>query len=391
MTNNNLSVRIQTQSLFLREELEELILSIGGADIQGISDTGYCDLLILDMGSDPEKDFDYLNALQAAKLVGEIFLTSANTAPEILIQALRIGVKEFLPQPIKQEDVRGAFRKFIARRQPQQSVPEAARKKGQIISVIGSKGGVGTTTIAVNLATCFQNLEGVGSVAVVDMNPLFGDVSFFLGVDANGFDWLDVSKNIARVDETYLLSILLKHSSGVYILPPPTKLLQDAEAVGRAMTILFAKMQNLFDYVVVDIGNSLNVLSRIALKVSNGIMIAAQMNLPCLINIKRFREAMPDLGSLNDENILVVMNRYQKNAVVSLKEAEESLKKKVFWTLPNDYKTVFNAINQGKPLSSAAASTEIAKSFKAMASTMTRKKQKPEIKKTGLFTFDFLS
>ncbi len=244
---------------------------------------------------------------------------------------------------------------------------------------------MGATTIAVNLAACLKELEGVESVAIVDMNPVLGEVPFFLNVDVNGFDWLDVSKNISRVDATYLMSILLKHPSGIRILPPPTSMIDDHEQIARSMGILFTKMQHMFDFTVVDIGKSINAVSTTVLKMSDRIVIAVQMSLSCLIGVKRIREALQGFDNLNGDGIDVVVNRYQKNSLFTLKEAEESLKKKILWTIPNDYKTVFSAINQGKPLNLAAGGTEISKNFTELASMISEKRGKTERKKTGLF------
>jgi pilus assembly protein CpaE len=385
MPENSVSVRIQTRSRMLREELVEIIRAVGRALIQGPEDAGSCDLLIMEMGNDLEREFQLLNTIQSSGSAGEIFLTSENTHPEIFIRALRMGVKEFFPQPLNKEDVRTAYLKFIERNHPVKKIQEPDGRKGKILSIVGSKGGVGTTTIAVNLASSLMEMEGVGLVAVVDMNPLFGDVPFFLNLDVNGFDWLDVSKNIARVDETYLMSILLKHPSGIYVLPPPARLVDDPQAVARAMEILFAKMQNMFDFIVVDNGKSLNAVSKTVLKKSDRILIAALLSLPCLINIKRLREAMHDIGYLYDENIEIIVNRYQKNSLFTLKEAEDTMKRKVLWTLPNDYRTAFSAMNQGKPLNSAAGGAEISRSFKALAAMISDKNERKEKKKAGLF------
>ena len=88
---------------------------------------------------------------------------------------------------------------------------------------MGSKGGVGTTTIAVNLATSLHELKGSPSVVLVDMNPLLGEIPLFLNIKAS-FDWGELVKNINRVDSTFLMSILAKHTSGIYVLPAATAL-----------------------------------------------------------------------------------------------------------------------------------------------------------------------
>ncbi len=92
--------------------------------------------------------------------------------------------------------------------------------KGKVFTVFGAKGGVGTTTMAVNLATGMAQFKGNPSVALVDMNLLSGDVPLFLNMKS-AFNWVEVARNISRLDATYLMSILQKHVSGVHVLPAP--------------------------------------------------------------------------------------------------------------------------------------------------------------------------
>ena len=98
--------------------------------------------------------------------------------------------------------------------------------KGEIINVFGSNGGVGTTTVAVNLAASHTTMEKPPSVALIDMKPVFGDISTILNLDTP-FSWSEVTKNISRLDPTYLMSILTRHHSGVYVLPAPVELAKD--------------------------------------------------------------------------------------------------------------------------------------------------------------------
>jgi len=95
--------------------------------------------------------------------------------------------------------------------------------KGKIFTVFGAKGGAGTSTIAVNLATGMAQLKGNPSVALVDMNLLSGDVPLFLNMKSV-FNWVEVARNISRMDATYLMTVLQKHASEVHVLPAPMKM-----------------------------------------------------------------------------------------------------------------------------------------------------------------------
>ncbi|HQP71535.1 MAG TPA: P-loop NTPase, partial [Methanoculleus sp.] len=227
LSERTLSVRIETRSQKVREELEDAINAVGGMQVRDINDPGGYDLFIVDIGEEHGKDLHFVANILNAGVAGEVFLTSAKTNPEILIEALRIGAKEFFPQPLNAEEVQDALIKFKARAQKERAkVIAAPVRRGKIIDVVGSKGGVGTTTVAVNLATSLASMEGVQSVALMDMNLLFGDIPLFLGIEPV-FDWMEVAKNISRLDATYLMSTLYKHHSGIYVLPSPSKLMDE--------------------------------------------------------------------------------------------------------------------------------------------------------------------
>ena len=141
------------------------------------------DILILEIGDDAQKEFQKIQTLLNSGAIREIFVTSSRVEPELIIQAYREGVKEFFSQPIKKEEVVKALLKFKER----PPSPEK-KKEGKIITVLGSKGGVGTTTIAVNLAASFAQLDGHPRVALIDMNLLFGEIPLFMDVKST-FNW----------------------------------------------------------------------------------------------------------------------------------------------------------------------------------------------------------
>jgi len=143
------------------------------------SDPTSCDLWILEIGDDLEKEFETIKTVKADK-GKEVFLTSSRLDPDLLIQALRAGAKEFFSQPIKKEEVKDALLKFKEHKMSVKLTQEKMRRVGKVINVMGSKGGVGTTTVAVNLATSLAQSQGSPSVVLIDMNLLFGEIPIFL-------------------------------------------------------------------------------------------------------------------------------------------------------------------------------------------------------------------
>jgi pilus assembly protein CpaE len=308
-----------------------------------------------------------------------VFLTSKTTEADILIRALKAGAKEFFTQPINTAEVMGALLR-LREQEIGRISPQAEEKQGKIIVVFGSKGGVGTTTVAVNVATSLMELEGVQSVALIDMNLLFGEIPLFLNMEPV-FDWVEVARNISRLDPTYLMSIFTKHSSGIYVLPSPSRIGTDSFITAEVVEQLLKLMESMFDYIVIDSGQSIDDTSMKILEVSDVVLIVGVLSLPCLIKIKRLQETFRMVGYPNDQNIKIVMNRYNRKSDISLKEAEESLKKQIFWTIPNNYLATMSAINQGKPLSAVAGGADISKSFKDLTQTVIGSSEPKKVKK----------
>jgi pilus assembly protein CpaE len=375
MAENPILVRFEIKQPKVKEELEGIISSMEGFQLDNSVSSVSCDLLILEIGEDLKKEFQLAHNIQDSGMAGEIFFTSSRLDPELLLQALRVGAKEFWPQPIKKEEVRSALLKLKERRGKGKFDGEK-RKHGKIIDVIGSKGGVGNTTLAVNLAASLIETPGSPLVALIDMNLLFGEIPIFLNIESV-FNWGEIARNISRLDATYLMSILSKHSTGVYVLPSPTGL--DGVNVANPGIIekLLGLMRNVFDYIVIDGGQALDDISLKILEMSDMTLLVAILSLPCLTNVKRLLWIFQKLGYPQQEDIRIIINRHhRKLTVISPREAEESINQKIFWFIPNDYPTTMSAINQGKTLATVAPGAEVSKNIKELASQFIEKEEK---------------
>lgn len=330
------------------------------------------DILVMEIGEDLEKEFLLIQDAQKSHPIRDVFLTSSRTESEILLRALRSGAREFFPQPLNLDDFRGALSKFLDRNKDSEPA-DRSRRKGEIITFIGSKGGIGTSTVAVNFATNLYEVDsGCQSVVLVDMNLIFGDLPLFLDVDP-AFNWGEIARNISRLDPTFLLSVLSKHESGIYLLPSPTGLDGVNLATPQVIERLLSLMKVEFDYIVIDIGHSLNEISLKALEMSDRVVINFVSSLPCLVNMKRLLESFKQIGYPKEDNIEIVLSRHQKNSMISPKEAEEGLGKKIFWFVPNDYLTTMSAINQGKSLATVNQKAEITRNIKDFSAKIVAK------------------
>ena len=382
MSVNIYSIKLVLKSRKLSKKLVEIIRAAGGFEVLKEGDTRKPDLLIFELGKDAEKEMGLIGSLLDADEVGEVFLTSDVAEPSVLMQAIRVGAKEFFSQPIKAEEVIQALQKFRGRRKD--SVLKGEGKPGQIISVFGSKGGVGTTTVAVNLAVSMLQGQTGRSVVLLDMNTLFGEIPLFLEMSPQ-FHWGEITKNIQRLDNTFLTKILSRHDTGVQVLASPSYLNGHVRPTPKIMSHLLELMRGMFDYVIIDAGQSTDDTSLRVLELSDTLILITILSLPCLANTNKLIKSFLDLGYIAKDRIKIVLNRYLKNSEISLKDAEAGISKELFWIIPNDFTTTMSAINKGKPLPQIASKAAITKNFAELANALTMPETKQEKKKWKMF------
>lgn len=382
MENSIYTIKLILKSHKLSQNIADIICTTGGFEVLQERDTRKPDLLFFELGSDAEKEMAMIESLLKANEVGAVFLTAENAEPAVLMRVIRLGVKEFFSQPIQVDEIRHAFKRF--KKQQNESTLKGEEKSGKIISIFGSKGGVGTTTVAVNLAMSLLQTQKGQSVVLLDMNTLFGEVPLFLEMTPK-FHWGEITKNIERLDNTFLANILTRHESGIHVLPSPAYLNGHVRPTPEVMSHLLDLMKGMFDYVLIDTGQSTNDTSLRVIELSDTIMLITILSLPCLANTNRLIKSFLDLGYAEEARIKIVLNRYTKNNDISLKDAEAGIKKKLFWVLPNDFNTTMAAINKGKPLTQIASRATITKSFEDLARALQHPKSQQEEKNRKIF------
>ncbi len=382
MTDENICIKLEIRNRNLRREFESIIRSVPGFDIQKPGDVRPIDLWIFELSDEHDKDFQHVQNILNSGEVKELFLASTYSDQTLLKRAMQTGAREFFDQSVKEEEIRQALEKFKERRERLKN--ETPGKKGQIINVLGSKGGVGTTTIAVNLAVCLAELERVESVALIDMNLVFGEIPLFLDIEPT-YNWSEITKNISRLDATFLKNILSVDPSGVYVLCSPGYLSGYNVASPAIIESLLKVMRGMFDFVIIDGGHSMGNISLKILEMSDTVLIVSNLSIPCLANTNKLLKSFYDLGYPERERINIVINRHLKNSNISIEDAEKSFDKKIFRTIPNDYNTTISAINKGKPLTQFASKEPITENFREMASSICPSFEEKEGKKKRKF------
>ncbi|MDZ7666376.1 MAG: P-loop NTPase [Desulfotignum sp.] len=252
------------------------------------------------------------------------------------------------------------------------------------MSVIGSKGGVGTTTIAVNLADALAKKSIAPAVAIIDMNMVFGDIPMFLDITPK-HSWGDITKGFDRLDEFFLANVMTISAGGLHVLASPRYLDDNPEPTSRMMEALLTLMTQKYDYIVIDLGQSLNDAAFKTLQLSTLVQIVTIQSLPCLSNTNRLIQSLLKNNYTSEENLNIVLNRYIKKGMVNLETAKEGLGQDIGWIVPNDYDTSMTAINAGKTLFDTAPKSKLAKSFAGYADSLLPENNDKKKKKGWFF------
>lgn len=300
-------------------------------------------MICLDGG--PDRAFVLMEKLRTTSPDCVIFAVSKSTDGQLILKSVRAGAREFLPLPIDVEELYGALERLL---QTRHSSGDSKVRGCKVIAVAGATGGVGCTSIAVNIG-CNLAKKPENSVALVDLDLALGDADVFLD-SIPDYSLVDVTENVSRLDFQLLRKSLTKHSSGLYLLPRPIQL-QDLDLINpESLRRVFGLLRASFSHVVIDMSKSFSHVDLTALEMSNEIVLMVQLDLPCLRNMVRLLMSLQQIDSIRDKIKVVVNRAGLESGQISLKKAKETIGREVFFQIPNDYKTMIEMRNNGQPL-----------------------------------------
>lgn len=232
-----------------------------------------------------------------------------------------------------------------------------------IVSFLGTKGGTGTTTLAVNGAADIRNLTQRSTV-VVDLKSGPGDVALFLGLRPR-HSLLTALDHLAWIDPALLSKYVIEHDCGLHVLAAGDEFgrpaLRELDAVEQTLRALDAA----YDFVILDLGPPLTPAAQVALQLSDSILLVANPDVPCLRNLQRLIDGVKTAG-VAPERLQIVLNRASEFGVLSTAQIERVLGFAIAFSVSSDYRTVASAVNSGVPVSALRA-TELNLQFDAIA------------------------
>lgn len=285
---------------------------------------------------------------------------------ELVMQAMRAGMRELLWKPFPPEQLSDILRR-VGR-----ETPSASHRAGRLLPVVGAAGGVGTTTIATNLAVELAQLEhwegreGRPKVAIVDLDYRFGQVAMFLDAQPT-YTIAELCDTPEHIEAQMIERVMVKHPSGVHVLAHPNDLEQAGRISAAHTAGVLAALLEHYDFVVVDGPVRFDSSARAVFDMTDMYLIVLQLLVPAVRNADRLIQEL-GRGGYNLDQIRLVCNRCgRESGFLEPADVEATLRRKLDWTLPDDWKTASISANIGAALLDYAPKSKLRQAMQQFA------------------------
>jgi pilus assembly protein CpaE len=305
---------------------------------------GLPDVLLLDLSRDPEPYFQFGAQLRRARPAMKLVACSAAVPPnhQLLLEAMRCGVQDFLPKPVEADSLKEILTRFL-----QDLDIKDTAAMDRLIVVMGAKGGVGATTVAVNLGVQLSTFARKRVVLLDFARPL-GNAHLLLDLHPK-FGVRDAIDSLDRLDSHFFAGLLTRHKTKLEILGGATQP-EEWQSIGvPPLERVVNVAQNSFDVVLLDMGSQFSSEWSSILRMARMILIVAEANVPALWTMERRLLALKGLG-IDPERSRVIINRWHKGDEEVLKSIQKDINRPVFACLPNDFRMASASVNLGTPL-----------------------------------------
>lgn len=387
--NEKIRVLIVDDIAETRENIRKLLQFENDVEVIGVANTGRQgveiareekpDVVLMDINMPDLDGITATEKIKASNTYTQIVILSVQSDPNYMRRAMLAGARDFLTKPPAVDELSSAIRRAgeMAREERLKIVPtspgngkgpnvlvHAATSLGKVIVVYSPKGGVGCTTIAINLALTLHNEET--PVAIVDGNLQFGDVAVFLNEQGKN-SVIDLAPRSDELDPEIVEEVMITHaSSGVDVLAAPNRPEYAENVSGEQFSKLLQYLSRLYSYVIVDASSSLTDVVLSALDLSNLVVLITTQDIPAIKNTRLFLDLM-DILKIDRRRILFTMNRFDKRIGITPEKVGESFKQEIVAVIPSDERVVIPSINRGVPFMLGDRSRPISRSFLSLA------------------------
>lgn len=345
------------------------------------------DLAIVSLDADKPRALQMIGQLSVEH--PKLAILTISKDHQALLLSLQRGAKYFLTEPVELEDLLSALRRALGESGGLQDSSASSGGTGNstaiprqvmpcsVIAVLGSRGGVGTTTLAVNLAATLAN-DPNHAVALLDLDLALGDAD--IAVEVQGMENIsiaDLARNIQRLDMNFLKRALVKHeSTGLSILRHPLEI-QDMGVIHESHVERIVNLLKIsYTHLVLDLSKSFLPTDLMGLRMADQILLVAQLELGSLRNVVRLNHLLNNTEEMLGERVKVIINRVGAEAVeegISLNKAADVIGRAIFWQVPNDPKSVIQARVAGQPMVKHNPKSKIQQNIQGLAGTLTGK------------------
>lgn len=296
-----------------------------------------------------------------------VIIMSVQGENEYMKKAMSAGARDFLTKPFSGDElvktVRKTYETECRRREKNVGVKPAEEVKSTVVTVFSTKGGVGKTTIASNLAVSIARATKK-RVALLDLDLQFGDVAIMLNVSVKN-TISDLIKEVNQLDADMMEEYLVTHFSGVKVLPAPIKP-EYAEYITAAhVEKIINTLKDYYHYIIVDTSASFHETVLASLDMSDRILFVSTLDLPTIKNIKAGLDVMETLR-YPKEKINIILNKASEQFGIKYKDFENTLKYPIWSYIPEDSQTVITSANKGFPFVMTRTETKVAKAILGM-------------------------
>jgi pilus assembly protein CpaE len=293
-----------------------------------------------------------VSALKRQHPTTPVLLVTSTLDPTVVLDAMRAGVNECVAEPLQPAELETAVTRLLVHKQPAAS--------GQVFAFIGAKGGVGTTTAAVNVATELSR-AAPNRTLLIDLHLAHGDAAVFLGVEPR-FSVIDALDNIHRFDDAFFKGLVAPSPAGPHLLASSDRQLAQTSSVQRVRSLVEFATQ-LYRYVVLDVPRS-DAAALDALDQASRIVVVANQELATVRNASRIAAALRQ--RYGQDRITVIVNRVDSHAEIGRDDVEKVVGTRVVHLVPSDYRMALRALNKGRPLA-LDNHNKLAASFRELA------------------------
>jgi pilus assembly protein CpaE len=265
-----------------------------------------------------------------------VVIVASSLDPVMMLETMRSGVTEFVTEPIAAADLAAAIDRVIAH--------QPARDPGQVVAFVGGKGGVGTTTLAVNVATAIGR-SAPSSALLVDLHIGTGDAALFVGAEPR-FSVADALENVHRLDDAFLRSLVGRTKFGLDLLASSDRGMVGPVDVRSVRTLIDCAARH-YACVVLDVPRSDPAMLD-ALELATTIVVVANQELSTVRSASRMAAALRQ--RYGKERVAIVVSRYDAVAEIGRKEIERVMGGPIAQVFPSDYRLALGALNVGRPL-----------------------------------------